>query len=234
MHGARLNVVSGAIVTQRIWGRTPAELTLVQHQPARRGLLIPGPNRDVQQVVVRPVMGRDHQRVEAVRRANWQWLSPWEATLPAGSSEELPDIYTYRRRMDRLTRRAEVLFMMVEVDGQIAGQISLSGVQWGALSSGALGYWLARAYAGRGIGALSVAMVIDLVIGRLGLHRIEVNVRPENARSLGLCHKLGLRDEGLRVRYMNIAGTWADHRSFAVDAEMLPTGGLVRAIWGDR
>lgn len=234
MHGARLSAVSEAIVTQRIWGRTVAELTLVQADPARRGLLSPGSNGDVKRLVVRPVMGRDHHRVEAVRRANWQWLSPWEATLPAGSNEELPDIYTYRRRMDRLTRRAEVLFMMVEVDGHIAGQISLSGVQWGALRSGALGYWLARPFAGRGIGSLAVAMVIDLVIGRLGLHRIEVNVRPENARSLGLCHKLGLRDEGLRVRYMNIAGEWADHRSFAIDAEMLPAGGLVQAVWGVR
>jgi ribosomal-protein-alanine N-acetyltransferase len=31
---------------------------------------------------------------------------------------------------------------------------------------------------------------------------------------------------------MNIAGEWADHVAFAIDAESLPGGGLVRSIWG--
>ena len=74
--------------------------------------------------------------------------------------------------------------------------------------------------------------MMDLVIGELGLHRIEVNVRPENERSLGLCRKLGLREEGYRERYMNIAGQWADHVSFAMDAESLPEGGMVPSLYG--
>ena len=31
---------------------------------------------------------------------------------------------------------------------------------------------------------------------------------------------------------MNIAGQWADHISFAIDAEDLPEGGLVAKVWG--
>ena len=62
----------------------------------------------------------------------------------------------------------------------------------------------------------------------LGLHRIEVNIRPENGPSLRVVEKLGLRDEGLRERYLHIQGRWADHRTFAVTAEELPDGLLGR------
>ncbi|MCL2464192.1 MAG: GNAT family N-acetyltransferase, partial [Micrococcales bacterium] len=62
----------------------------------------------------------------------------------------------------------------------------------------------------------------------LGLHRIEVNIRPENAASLRVAAKLALRDEGVRERYLHIAGQWADHRTFAVTAEEVPDGLLGR------
>ncbi len=216
-----------------VWGRSPSELTLVVEDPVGRGLVRPvawAPDPD--RLAVRPCMGRDHDRVDDVRRANRLWLSPWEATLPPGSEESLPDLGSYRRTSDRQQREGSALMMVVELDGAVAGLVSLSGVQRGAMSQGMLGYWMTQESAGRGVGSVAVAMVIDLVIGECGLHRVEVNVRPENDRSLGLCRKLGLRREGLRVRYMNIAGKWADHVAFAIDAESWPEGGLVRSIWG--
>ena len=75
------------------------------------------------------------------------------------------------------------------------------------MSQGMLGYWLARDFVGRGLGALGSAMVIDLVIGELGLHRVEVDVCSENERSFGVCRRLGLREEGLCPRFMHINGT---------------------------
>ncbi len=218
----------------RVWDRSPEELTIVVDDPVGRGLMHHVDGRvDPDRVVVRPVVGRDHDRVDAARRENWSWLGRWEATLPRGSQEVLPDVATYRRRVDAQQRRGETLMMMVELDGRVAGLVSLSTVQRGAMCQGVLGYWMVADAAGRGLGSLCVAIVIDLVIGELGLHRVEVNVRPENDRSLGLCAKLGLRREGLKVRYMNIAGEWADHVAFAVDVESMPEGGLVRSIWGE-
>ena len=43
-------------------------------------------------------------------------------------------------------------------------------------------------------------------MGELGLHRVEVNIRPENVASLAVVRKLGFRDEGLRARYLHING----------------------------
>ena len=216
-----------------VWRRSVGELTLRVPDPVDSGLIrsvawAPDPAL----LTVRPCSGRDHERVDAARRANWSWLSRWEATLPRGVDERLPDLGEFRRSSDRQQRQGTALLMVVELDGEVAGLISLSNVQWGAMSQGMLGYWVTERTSGRGVGALAVAMVIDLVLGELGLHRIEVNVRPENTRSLGLCRKLGLRREGLKVRYMNIGGQWADHVGFAIDTEDLPEGGLVRSVWG--
>ena len=64
-----------------------------------------------------------------------------------------------------------------------------------------------------------MALVLDHLLGPVGLHRVEINVRPDNERSLALCRGLGLREEGLRRGYMHINGAWADHVSFAALAE---------------
>ncbi len=216
-----------------VWGRLASELTMTIEDPVGRGLIRPAAwAPDPRVLAVRPCLGRDHERVDEARRANRLWLSPWEATLPPGTDESLPDLASYRRAADRQQHDGTALTMVVELDGEVAGLISLSGVQHGAMSQGMLGYWMTQQAAGRGLGALTVAMVIDLIIGELGLHRIEVNVRPQNDRSLGLCRKLGLRHEGLKIRFMNIAGQWADHEAFAIDTEEWPRGGLVARIWG--
>ena len=73
-----------------------------------------------------------------------------------------------------------------------------------------------------------MALVVDHCFGRLGLHRIEVNIRPENAASLRVVEKLGFRDEGLRPRYLHIDGAWRDHLSFALTTEEVPDGLLAR------
>ena len=60
------------------------------------------------------------------------------------------------------------------------------------------------------------------------LHRIEINIRPENTPSLRVVEKLGFRDEGRRPRYLHIDGDWRDHQSFALNAEDVPGGLMAR------
>lgn len=210
-----------------VWGEFLEDLTTVYVNPAASGLL--RPQSPIETLVIRPAWGSDHRKIEAVRRGNRSWLEPWEATLPPGSQEEIPTFDAYRRRVERQMQEKESLLMVIEADEEVAGIVSVAGVQHGAMSQGNLGYWIGERWAGQGVTSLAVATVMDLLLLKLGLHRLEVNVRPENGPSLGLCRTLGLRHEGLRKRYMCIAGEWADHEAFAIDVEMLPPGGLVEA-----
>ncbi|MCF8538458.1 MAG: GNAT family N-acetyltransferase, partial [Candidatus Nanopelagicales bacterium] len=87
-----------------------------------------------------------------------------------------------------------------------------------------IGYWIDREVAGRGIMPTAVALAIDHCFTSLHLHRIEINIRPENTASLRVVEKLGLRLEGERPAYLHIDGDWRDHRTFVVFADDVPSG----------
>lgn len=209
------------------WDHPLSDLAIVFENPAEQGLLRPEAN--LRTLVIRPAWGHDYYRVEAVRRANRSWLEQWEATLPPGSKDPVLTLQAYRRLMENQMRTGDSLAMIIEVDGEAAGLVSLGGVSKGAMSLGNLGYWIGEKWSRLGITSLAVAAVIDLIILELGLHRVEVNIRPENEASLSVARRLGLRHEGLRQRYMCIAGKWRDHQGFAIDRQDLRAAGLVES-----
>ncbi|ERH22156.1 acetyltransferase, GNAT family [Actinomyces johnsonii F0542] len=186
-------------------------------------------------LVVRELREADEDAWKALRLAENERLAPWEATLPPGGGESLSAFPAFVRRQTRRARLGEAMPFVVEVDGAFAGQVAVDPITWGATRSAQVGYWIAGAWQGRGIMRLSVALVLDHLLGPVGLHRVEINVRPENTRSLDLCRGLGLREEGLRRGYMHINGAWADHVSFAAVAEEVrePDGvGFQRRLTG--
>src|SRR5690625_7996119 len=73
--------------------------------------------------------------------------------------------------------------------------------------------------AGRGLVPRAAALMIDHLFAELGLHRIEVTVRPENESSLRVVEKLHLRAEGMRRSAIHVDGGWRDHLVFALTAE---------------
>ena len=75
---------------------------------------------------------------------------------------------------------------------------------------------------------MAVALVIDHCFGPVGLHRIEVAIRPENASSLRVVEKLGINEVGYAPRFLHIDGDWRDHRIFAITREDVPVGLLKR------
>lgn len=184
-------------------------------------------------LVLRPIKLRDKAEWTRVRNRNSAWLQPWEASNPAGQGE-LPTYPGMVRVLNRQAREASALpFIITErIHAQprpaIVGQLTVSSIMWGSAMSATLGYWVDQGRAGRGIVPTAVAMATDHCFQQLGLHRMEINIRPENAASLRVVQKLGFRDEGLRPRYLHINGQWADHRSFALTAEEVPGGILNR------
>jgi ribosomal-protein-alanine N-acetyltransferase len=51
------------------------------------------------------------------------------------------------------------------------------------------------------------------------LHRLQVSIIPRNGPSLRVAEKLGLRNEGTALRYLEINGVWEDHVRFAITSE---------------
>jgi ribosomal-protein-alanine N-acetyltransferase len=180
-------------------------------------------------VILRALRGKDRREWEALRAKNIGWLHPWEATSP----EPVTTGLAFRqlvRQFDREAGEGRLQPFVIETEGRLVGQMHLFGIAWGSLRSACAGYWVAESVAGQGIMPIALAAACDHAFLGLGLHRVEVNIRPENIASLRVVEKLGFRDEGLRLRYLHIAGEWRDHRSFALTSEDLGRSSLVE-LW---
>lgn len=171
-------------------------------------------------LVLRALRQSDRREWDRVRKDNQQYVGQWEPTAPDGVGRRVT-FRQYVRGLDREARAGRIVPFLIECDGHIAGQMHLFGIVHGSLLSGAAGYWVAERDARRGVATRSLAMLCDYAFGSLGLHRIEVNVRPENAASLQVVEHLRFRDEGVRERYLHINGGWRDHRTFALTSDDL-------------
>ncbi len=172
------------------------------------------------EVTLRALTTDDGPVFQSVRRANAAWLEEWDATspdpdAPARTFEQLVEQY------DRDARIGRARPFAVEVEGRLVGQLSVGSIVLGSFRSCHIGYWVSRAVAGQMVIPTALALAGDHALGELGLHRLEINIRPENTASLAVVRKLGFRQEGLRLGYLHIAGAWRDHLSFALTTEDL-------------
>lgn len=186
-----------------------------------------------ERLTLRPLARGDRAEFETVLVANAGWLRRWESTTPGTPSRGTPAVparppfHRMRRSADRAARDGLHLPLVIDVDGRIVGQVQLFDVLWGARRTAWAGYWLAQEETGRGYATWALATLVDHALLDVGLHRVEVAIRPENTASLAVAGRLGLREEGLQRGLMHVDGGWRDHRSFVVLTEELGPGGLL-------
>lgn len=184
-------------------------------------------------IALRPLRYSDAGAWRTVRRRNQDWLQEWEATLPPqglADGDAVPTFAMMVRRLRREAREGRTLPWVLALDGDLVGQVTVGGISWGSLRAGYIGYWIDRDVAGRGIMPTAVAMACDHCFSVLRLHRIEINIRPENAASLRVVEKLGLRLEGERAAYLHINGDWRDHVTYVVYPSDFPGGVLAHFL----
>lgn len=191
-----------------------------QLHPGWPAVLAAGP------VTLRPLRRRDGGAWSRSRLANAEWLARWEPTS-SQSWESRNSVAEYHRTLSRLksaARSGTMLPFAVVYGDQLVGQLNVSNVVRGALRSCSVGYWVDSGVAGRGITPTALALTIDHCLTEARLHRVEVNIRPENHASIRVVEKLGLRREGYHERFLDIDGGWRDHLSFAITAEEVVSG----------
>ncbi|MFC7341352.1 GNAT family N-acetyltransferase [Saccharopolyspora griseoalba] len=196
--------------------------------PARLGPLITSRGA----VALRPPRLADAGAWSRTRLSDREYLQQWEPTAFGGWQERnsrmaWPAQWTALRGM---ARRGQMLPFAITVDGAFAGQLTVGNVVRGALRSAWIGYWVASGKAGGGVATAAVALATDHCFRRVGLHRLEATVRPENDRSVRVLEKSGFRREGLFKRYLDVAGAWRDHYVYALTTEDVPDGAVHRLI----
>jgi ribosomal-protein-alanine N-acetyltransferase len=92
-------------------------------------------------------------------------------------------------------------------------------VQRGPFQNAYVGYWIDRDMAGHSYVPEAFVVVCRFAFEELALHRLQASIIPRNRASHRVVEKLGLRNEGTAVRYLEINGVWEDHDRYAITAE---------------
>ena len=178
------------------------------------------------EISLRIIKARDAKTLERLVISNRPWLKPWEATNPNG-----PTSFDFKAQVRGLLRQLENdegLPFLILYKGEVVGQLNVANILHGSVSSCVIGYWIIPEVAGNSITPTAVALAMDYVYKVVGLHRVEIDIRPENGASIRVVQKLGLRYEGLKKNYIHINNAWRDHYVFALTAEEVPDGVLNR------
>lgn len=168
-------------------------------------------------LVLRPLRWSDRKPWREIRTRNVDYLTPWDATMPPeGRTPGMrpPTFTTMLRIMRREAREGRALPFALEYQGKFVGQLTVGSI-WGGSSRGAyFGYWIDQAVSGHGLMTRAVALATDYCLNSMHMHRIEINIRPENNASRAVAEKCGYHVESFRPRYLHIDGEWRDHVSY--------------------
>ncbi|XVJ60289.1 MAG: GNAT family N-acetyltransferase [Tepidisphaera sp.] len=163
--------------------------------------------------------GRDKGEYLRVREDSAHWLEPWEPLLPGGRSPIDDEAFDRFHKSSETETSRRFLVKLAGKDTPIVGQISINNIIRGPFLSATLGYWIAKPHAGQGLMSEALRLAVTHAFTDLALHRVEANIIPRNAASIGLVKKLGFRHEGTAERYLRIAGVWEDHERWGMTVE---------------
>ena len=114
--------------------------------------------------------------------------------------------------------------IFLEAENELIGRLQLTGISAAPFENAHLGYFVSKRHNGRGYATETLRQTVDAAFGELGLQRVQAAVIPRNVASIRVLEKAGFREEGLALRYVQIAGVWEDHKLYAVTDEEWPKG----------
>ncbi|MFC5938040.1 GNAT family N-acetyltransferase [Corynebacterium choanae] len=175
----------------------------------------------------------------ALSDANW-WCStrlreehrlrPVEPTAPQGwVAAHTPRAFYDRFVAVQAARRDGICnALVIEQNGTPVGEVTLGGIERGALQRCWIGYWVAEHATGCHVATIAVALATDIAFHQLGLHRVTATYLENNPASGRVLTRNGYREEGFLVANIHINGQWEDHFLMALTADEFDTTAIAR------
>jgi ribosomal-protein-alanine N-acetyltransferase len=157
-----------------------------------------------ERVYIRPVAKRDRAEfldlMQNSKHLHEPWISPplTETTF-----------HSYLKRTEQPDHEGQLICL--QNDDTIVGVININNIVRGSFLSASLGYYVGAPYAGHGYMGEGLELIKTYSFCKLGLHRLEANIQPENRRSIDLVRRCGFSSEGMSKSFLYIAGSWRDH-----------------------
>ena len=127
--------------------------------------------------------------IENQREYLGKWL-PW-----VEKNQEENDSLNFLKSSILFNNGGQRLTTFVFHEKELAGSVSFVKIDKENRAA-EIGYWLSENKQGKGIMLQSCERLIKYGFEKMNLHRIEINVAPENSKSLVIPQKLGFHHEG--------------------------------------
>jgi ribosomal-protein-alanine N-acetyltransferase len=168
--------------------------------------------RSMSDISLKPVARKDAAELIRSNRESRAYHLPWV--------EPFTDAEGFGVWFDEIITGARIgLIARETTSGGIIGVVNLNQIFRKGFQNAYLGFYGMAAFAGRGLMTEAVRLAARYAFDEIGLHRLEANVQPGNARSLALVRRVGFRKEGFSPRYLKIGGVWCDHERWALLAD---------------
>ena len=149
--------------------------------------------------------------IDRARESVDPWI-PWASLSP-----DLPSATaTLQRYADLQARDAGRLFG-IWLDGTLVGGTMFVAFDTRS-GSCEIGCWLEPAGTGRGLITRAAGILVDWALDIRGLHRVEWHCRPDNAASVAVARRLGMRLEGTLREAYPYRGIRHDNQIWALTA----------------
>lgn len=143
---------------------------------------------------------------------NRNFLQEWEPIREDSYYERNQILKRIEEEKEELSNQRGIsLYIYPKEEEKIIGNVHIDSIARGFFQSCFLGYKLDEAYINHGYMTMAVKKAIEIAFEEYQLHRIEVNIMPQNIRSQKVVEKLGFEKEGLSKKYLKINGMWQDH-----------------------
>ena len=155
-------------------------------------------------MAIRPFVPGDAEGLTALRLRNRAFLEPWEL-----DSDDPERWYTVDGVRAWITD-GQARFAVLD-DGELAGMLSLTGIERGPIQSAMVSYFVDHARTGRGLATRAVADAVTHAFGELGLHRLEAGTAVANIASQRVLVHNRFTLVGTLRRHLRLRGSWTDH-----------------------
>ncbi|HWD97607.1 MAG TPA: GNAT family protein, partial [Bryobacteraceae bacterium] len=168
---------------------------------------------DDPETVLDPVCLDDVPALYAAIDRNRNRLREWLAWVTPDYGIEHTRRFVADRQPEHERRTA--LTCAIRHREEIAGAIGLHAID--ALNRAAsIGYWIDRAFSGRGVVTSACRALVTSAFREYGLHRVEIRCATGNHRSCAIPRRLGFTEEGVLRDAGFLEDRWVDLRIFSI------------------
>ena len=140
---------------------------------------------------------------------------------PVRNREESREHTLKRAGFTRLENDNDGLILAAELvgangtPGPVIGDMSVF-LESGENAQIEIGWVFHPAHQGKGYATEAARAVLELAFSEIGAHRVSAHLGPENAASVALCLRLGLRLEAHFIEHEIFKGEWGDLAIYAI------------------